>query len=105
MSVIQFPTASKQIDALEERLTSMCDNLQEDYNSLYRLYEDTNTIEDRVSQNEKRYNDILKAYIQKVGVENCPVGFLEYSTNARATVDDHGNIVLFFEANDEKETP
>jgi hypothetical protein len=97
MSVIQFPTTNKQIDTLEIRLTEMCDQLQDDYDKMYRYYEELNAIEDRSADNEDKYNDILRAYIKLVGIENCPVGFLEYSTKARATVGDEGEIILFFE--------
>ena len=75
-NVFEFPREK----AIQKQLEETCDELIEIHDNLGRAYEICDVIEKKLSEVEKVYNRQLLQYVKAVGVENVPVGFLDYAS-------------------------
>lgn len=100
--ILQFPNNKSllnQLQEITEELIELHGNLEKGYAALHQL-------ETIIEEREKVYDSVLKRYAQAIGVENIPVGLLEYaSTNLKVDVIT-GEITLdYSEEEDEEEPP
>ena len=79
-NVHEFP-AEKSI---QRRLDDLRDELEDLYDTLNRGYE----------LMDKWYNEVLERYSNAVGMENIPVGYLEYATK-NVSLDTSGPEITF----------
>lgn len=99
MSVVNFPAPKKTLeDDLNKRMAEL-DNL---YDTLNDVHATLNGLEYETHSAEQEFNKILAKYAKIVGVENIPVGFLQYSTEARIYLGENGNYEVSFEHEDEE---
>ena len=97
-NVHEFP-ADRQ---LQKKLEDLQDELSELYDNLQRCFEIQDKIEDKLAQKEDHYNDALERYGHAVGMENIPVGYLEYATQNVAVSLDNGEITFKWEPESEE---
>jgi hypothetical protein len=100
--ILHFPNNKSllnQLQEITEELMELHGNLEKGYAALHQL-------EDIITEREKVYDSVLKRYAQAIGIENIPVGLLEYaSTNLKVDVIT-GEITLdYSEEEDEEEPP
>lgn len=74
--VIEFP----QDRSLLKQLTKSTDELIELHEAMEKGYKLLQTLEDQIEEKEAWYNSTLLKYVRAVGVENVPVGLLEYAS-------------------------
>ena len=74
--VIEFP----QDRSLLKQLTKSTDELIELHEAMEKSYKLLQTLEDQIEEKEAWYNSTLLKYVRAVGVENVPVGLLEYAS-------------------------
>lgn len=79
--IIPFPK-DRRVEALEKLLTQYQRDLDKRYDELNKMHTILNTLEHEASELERVYNTNLREYAKLLGVENVPVGFFEYSTDA-----------------------
>jgi DNA anti-recombination protein RmuC len=89
-NVHEFP-ADRQ---LQKKLENLQDELSELYDNLHRCFEILNRIEDTLAEKEDHYNNALERYGHAVGMENIPVGYLEYATK-NISLDMEGSEITF----------
>lgn len=77
MTVHQFPGINRELQDLHRQT----DDLDEIYTAMNKLHEHLNELELRAAEMEAHYDIELDKYIRRVGVGNCPVHLLNYSTN------------------------
>jgi len=100
MSVVNFPAPKK---TLEDNLNKRMEELDDLYDTLNDVHTKINNLEYETHIAEQEYNKILAKYAKIVGVENIPVGFLQYSTEARIYLGENGSYEVSFEHEDEEE--
>ena len=86
--VIEFPQDRSLLNQLEkstEELIELHDALSKGYNLLQ-------TLEDQVEEKEAEYNNTLFRLAQAIGVENVPVGLLEYASEHLVVDVENGEI-------------
>ena len=98
-NVSEFP-ADRQ---LQKRLTDLQAELSELYESLQRCFEIQDKIENQLAMKEEWYNEVLERYGNAIGMENIPVGYLEYATKNVALDLTNGEIVFKWEPDSEDE--
>ena len=86
--VIEFP----QDRSLENRLQQNMEELAELHDALSKGYNLLHTLEDQVEEKEAQYNNILVRYARAVGVENIPVGLLEFASEHLVVDIENGEI-------------
>jgi predicted RNase H-like nuclease (RuvC/YqgF family) len=89
-NVHEFPQdkqVKKQLDDLKESIEELLDTLN-------RGYDLVDALESRLATAEESYNDTLERYGNAVGMENIPVGYLEYATK-NVSLDMEGAEIVF----------
>ena len=89
-NVHEFP-AEKSI---QRRLNELRDELEDLYDTCNRGYELMDRLETKLAEREEWYNEVLERYTNAVGVENVPVGYLEYATK-NISLDLSGTEITF----------
>ena len=99
--ILHFPknkSLPDQLNEITEELIELHKNLQKGYEALGQL-------ESIIDEREKVYDSVLKRYAQAIGIENIPVGLLEYaSTNLKVDVIT-GEITLDYKEDEDEEEP
>lgn len=80
--------------AIQRRLNELRDELEDLYEALNRGYELIDTLENKLAKREEWYNEVLERYTNAIGMENVPVGYLEYATK-NIKLDMEGAEVTF----------
>jgi len=86
--VIEFP----QDRSLENRLQKSMEELAELHDALSKGYNLLQTLEEQVEEKESTYNSILVKYARTVGVENIPVGLLDFASEHLVVDVESGEI-------------
>jgi len=86
--IIEFP----QDRSLKNRLEATTEELVELHGALTKAYDLITTLEDKVDRKEAEYNVILFRYAQAVGIENIPVGLLDFASEHLIVDADSGEI-------------
>jgi hypothetical protein len=86
--VIEFP----QDRSLENRLHKNMEELAELHDALSKGYNLLQTLEDQVEEKESEYNGILVKYARAVGIENIPVGLLDFASEHLVVDVESGEI-------------
>lgn len=74
---VQFPT----LQAKENELYDMTKDLDEMYQALNKAHGLITELELQANELEVSYEAKLRQYISKVGLQNIPIGLLQYSTD------------------------
>ena len=77
--ILEFPTQDAKIKKLEDQLTGWIAGLESTYDELDTLHESLNNMEKEAARQEKDYDEVIKEYIDEVGIENVPALWLTYS--------------------------
>ena len=80
--------------AIQRRLDDLRDELEDLYGTLQQGYELMDKLENKVAEREEWYNEVLERYSNAVGMENIPVGYLEYATK-NVSLDTSGPEITF----------
>lgn len=86
--VIEFP----QDRSLLNRLQKTTDELIELHSAMEKGYNLLHKLEDQVEEKEADYNNMLCRYVQVVGVDNVPVGLLEFASEHLVVDIENGEI-------------
>lgn len=86
--VIEFPKERSLLNNLERNTSELI----ELHGALSKAYDLIQTLEDKVEGKEAEYNSILMRYAQSVGVENVPVGLLDFASEHLIVDVDSGEI-------------
>ena len=97
--VIEFP----QDRSLLNRLQNHTKELLELHDALSRGYNLLQTLEEQVEEKESEYNQILVKFAKTVGVENIPVGLLDFASE-HLVVDVETGEIRYEPPEDTKET-
>ena len=89
-NVHEFPAGR----SIQRRLDDLRDELEDLYDTLNRGYELLDALETKVSEREAWYNEVLERYTNAIGMENVPVGYLEYATK-NVSIDLSGKEITF----------
>jgi hypothetical protein len=89
-NVHEFP-AERQV---KKRLDDLRDELEDLYGTLQQGYELMDKLENKVAEREGWYNEVLERYGNAIGMENIPVGYLEYATK-NVSLDMSGAEIVF----------
>ena len=89
---------------IQRRLDDLRNELEDLYSTLNRAYELMDALETQVSEREESYNEVLERYGNAVGMENIPVGYLEYATKNVALDLSNGEVAFKWEPEDDDET-
>jgi hypothetical protein len=89
---------------IQRRLDDLRGELEELYSTLNRAYELMDALESQVSEREESYNEVLERYGNAVGMENIPVGYLEYATKNVALDLSNGEVTFKWEPENDDET-
>ena len=89
-NVFEFP----QDRNLKKELDDLRGQLEDLYGSLNRGYELMDALEHKVAEQEESYNEVLERYTNAIGMENVPVGYLEYATK-NVSLDMSGTEITF----------
>ena len=98
MAVLQFPeknTIMKRLDELQVELEHIYVTLENGYELLSQL-------ENKRESIEKSYNGVLKRCSETIGIENLPVGYLEWATENVVYDTDTGEIRWELELEEEE---
>ena len=79
---------------LQKQLDDLRAELEDLYDTLNRGYELMDRLEEKVAKREHWYNDVLERYTNAIGMENVPVGYLEYATK-NVKIDMSGTEITF----------
>lgn len=89
---------------IQRRLDDLRNELEDLYSTLNRAYELMDALETQVSEREESYNEVLERYGNAVGMENIPVGYLEYATKNVALDLSNGEVTFKWEPENDDET-
>ena len=95
--ILHFPKDK----SLPEQLHTITEELIELHGNLTKGYEALGQLEDIIEEREKVYDSVLKRYAQAIGVENVPIGLLEFASKNLKVDMITGDITL--EYDDEEE--
>lgn len=90
--------------AIQRRLNELRDELEDLYGTLNQGYELMDRLENKVAEREEWYNEVLERYGNAIGMENVPVGYLEYATK-NISLDMSGTEITFKWEPDNEEDP
>ena len=91
-NVIEFPKPFNP-DSLTDQMMGLQERLQENYTKVMENYMLSRSLELESQALQKSYDEVLMRYAELVGLENIPVGLLEYSTHI-VEKDEEEEIVL-----------
>ena len=97
--VIEFPLKR----TLERKLRDQMEVLDILYDELTAHHVMLNDLELNANNIEKNYNKLLAKYARMVGVDSIPIGFLQYSTEARIYLGENNQFEVSFDPEDEDE--
>ena len=97
--ILHFPKDK----SLPEQLHTITEELIELHGNLTKGYEALGQLEDIIAEREKVYDSVLKRYAQAIGVENVPVGLLEFASNNLKVDMITGEITLDYSEEEENE--
>ena len=95
-NILQFPKEKN----LETQLQEAVDGLLELHSSLQHGYDLMQKLEDKLEEEESKYNQILVKYARAIGVENIPLLYLEHASDYLSVNIETGDIS--FEPPDEE---
>ena len=95
--ILHFPKDK----SLPEQLHTITEELIELHGNLTKGYEALGQLENIIEEREKVYDAVLKRYAQAIGVENVPIGLLEFASKNLKVDMITGDITL--EYDDEEE--
>ena len=75
--VIEFP----QDRSLLNQLTKSTEELIELHEAMEKGYSLLQTLETQIEEKEASYNSTLLRYVRAVGVENVPIGLLDFASD------------------------
>jgi len=75
--VIEFP----QDRSLLNQLTKSTEELIELHEAMEKGYSLLHTLETQIEEKEASYNSTLLRYVRAVGVENVPIGLLDFASD------------------------
>lgn len=97
--VIEFPLKR----TLEKKLHDQMEVLDILYDELNAQHVMLNDLELNANNIEKNFNKLLAKYARMVGVDSIPIGFLQYSTEARIYLGENNQFEVSFDPEDEDE--
>jgi len=77
--ILEFPSQEIKVAHLKEQLTKAVGELEFKYTELDTLHEMLNMREAEANKMEKELDELLKPYIDEIGIENVPALWLSYS--------------------------
>jgi hypothetical protein len=101
--VLEFPTEKVKEIALNTELQKGVEELEELYDILDVLHGKLHDAENDAEVTETRFNKNLREYAGHVGIENVPVHYMQYCSEARISVDAD-NVQYTLDWGDENET-
>jgi len=99
--ILHFPKDK----SLPEQLHTITEELIELHGNLTKGYEALGQLEDIIEEREKVYDSVLKRYARAIGVENIPVGLLEFASRNLKVDIITGEITLEYDDEEENEDP
>ena len=78
-NVIDFPSQDIKLANQKEHLGKAVEELEYKYGELDTLHEMLNQREADANKLEKEFDEVLKLYIDEVGIDNVPALWLSYS--------------------------
>ena len=99
--ILHFPKEK----SLPDQLSAIMEELVELHNNLSKGYEALGQLEDIIAEREKVYDSVLKRYAHAIGVENVPIGLLEFASRNLKVDIITGEITLEYDDEEENEDP
>ena len=100
--ILHFP---KQQVIITINFKLLLRSLVELHNNLSKGYEALGQLEDIIAEREKVYDSVLKRYARAIGVENIPVGLLEFASRNLKVDMITGEITLEYDDEKEEDDP
>jgi hypothetical protein len=102
--VINFPTHDAKVKKLEDTLTGWIAGLEETYDELDALHDSLHNLEQEASRQETDYDEVIKEYIDEVGIENVPALWLTYSRSCAIKALESGEYEMIWLGTDLEDT-
>jgi hypothetical protein len=99
--ILHFPKNK----SLPEQLHTITEELIELHGNLTKGYEALGQLEDIIEEREKVYDAVLKRYAHAIGVENVPIGLLEFASRNLKVDMITGEITLEYDDEKEEDDP
>ena len=99
--ILNFPNNK----SLLNQLSNITDELVELHGNLTKGYEALGQLENIIEEREKVYDAVLKRYAQAIGVENVPIGLLEFASSNLKVDMITGEISLEYDDEKEEDDP
>tara|TARA_B100002019_G_scaffold155471_1_gene133916 strand:- start:1358 stop:1681 length:324 start_codon:yes stop_codon:yes gene_type:complete len=99
--ILHFPNNKSLLHQLQE----ITEELAELHGNLSKGYEALGQLEDIITEREKVYDAVLKRYAQAIGVENVPIGLLEFASKNLKVDIITGDITLEYDDEEEEDDP
>lgn len=94
--IVQFPTnkARKKPALLETKLNSLIKMLEVRYDHIHTLTEQMEKVELECQGLEFKYDKILAQLGERIGADQIPLKYLDYTNNIEFEHDELGNIFI-----------
>ncbi len=94
--VIEFPTESRKITELTEKLEKGVTDLEFKYNELDAIHEILNQREAEANTLEKDFDKLIKEYVDIKGIDDTPAIWLTYSRSCIVKATGEGEYKMIW---------
>ncbi len=94
--VVEFPTESRKITELTEKLEKGVTDLEFKYNELDAIHEMLNQREAEANTLEKDFDKLIKEYVDIKGIEDTPAIWLTYSRSCIVKATGEGEYKMIW---------
>ena len=103
-NVLEFPSQDLKLANQKEQLGKAVDDLELKYSELDTLHDMLNHREAEANKMEKEFDEVLKLYIDEVGIDNVHALWLSYSRSCavKAIGDGEYKMIWLGTAHDEE---
>jgi len=98
-NIIAFPTKNKhnqpnEFTRLERKMLSSQKLLRFHYKNIREALENLANHQLKCAKSEGDYDALLLDYAHRIGIENVPKKYMDYSKKTKPDIDEDGNLIL-----------
>ena len=101
--VIEFPTSERKAVTILQQLESGAEDLEELYQVLDDLHRQLHDTEESAELVEATYNKNMREYVKHVPIAEVPLVLMQYSSEARMTMNEDKQITFSFEGEENED--
>ena len=101
--VLEFPVSERKAVTILQHLESGAEELEELYEVLDEIHRQLHEAEERATVLEAQYNTSMREYLKHVDIKDVPLILMQYSSEARISMDGEEGVISFTMADKEDE--